>query len=197
VLLAYSYHPEFAPAHQYLARDVRFDSYPKQWDLFVASDQDGQPVTIEWQLPQVTGGSCLGVEFSVNDVTGGTAVDLSQLNYSYTNNAAVTRQFQLSAAQVVEAPPPPPLNLFSPRTGTASALLAWSGGNDPAVVGSHVYRRDPGAVEFLRLTVVPTASAKYIDSGLAPGSYTYLVTAVTATGCESIPSNEITVFVSP
>jgi hypothetical protein len=197
ILSSYFYHPEYAPADQFLARDFRFDSYPKQWDLFVASDQDGQPITLAWSLPPTSMGSCLGLTLSLTDATTGAPVDLTQPTYLYTNNAAVTRHFVLNATQVITTPPSAPLSLFSPRTGTASVLLAWSGVTDPSVVGYHVYRKDPGATEYRRVTATPTPVAKYLDTGLNPGAYSYLVTAVTSTGCESSPSNALSVTVGP
>lgn len=196
-LSAYAYHPEFTPDHQFLVRDFRFDSYPKQWDFFITSDQDGQPITLAWSLPQTSMDACSGVSLSMTDATAGTAIDLTQPPYVYTNNVAATRHVVLNATQVVETPPQSPLNLFSPRTGTSSVLMAWSGVTDPSIVGYHVYRKDPGGTDYRRVTVTPTPVAKYLDSGVAPGTYSYLVTAVTASGCESGPSNTLTVSVGP
>lgn len=193
ILSAYAYHPEYAPAYQFLARDYRSDSYPKQWDAYVSSDQDGQPITMAWSLPATTMNACLGITVSMTDVTAGTAIDLMQPTYVYTNNAGAPRQFQLTASQVVETPPLAPVNLFSPRTGTTSVLLAWTG--TAGISGYHIYRKDPGSIEYRRWTVAPAPTAKYVDSDVNPGSYSYLVTAVTATGCESGPSNELTVKV--
>ena len=197
ILSAYAYHPEYAPAYELLARDFRFDRYPQQWDFYIVSNQDGQPVTLAWSLPATSMGACLGMTLTLTDVTAGTTVDLTQPTYGYTNSAGVMRQFQLDATQVVETPPLPPLNLFSPRTGTTSVLMAWAGVNSPSVVGYHVYRKAAGETAYQRLTTTSSTVAKYLDSGLSPASYSYLVTALTATGCESGPSNELTVSVGP
>jgi hypothetical protein len=197
ILSSYFYHPEYAPADQSLARDFRFDGYPKQWDLFVASDQDGQPVTLTWNLPPTAMGSCLGLTFNLTDAATQAPVDLTQPAYLYTNSAAATRHFVLSVAEVFDTPPQAPVNLFSPRTGTTSVLLAWGGVNDPSVTGYHVYRKDPGAAEYHRLTVTPAPAAKYLDNGVNPGVNSYLVTAVTSAGCESSPSNALTVTIGP
>ncbi|MEW6325711.1 MAG: fibronectin type III domain-containing protein [Nitrospirota bacterium] len=195
ILSAYADHPDYAPGHRFLARDYRFDSYPKQWDMYVISDQDGQPVTLALTAPQTTSGACLGISLNLTDVTAGAPVDLLQPTYMYTNSAGVPRQFRLTASQVVETPPSSPANLFSPRVGTTSVLLAWTGVNGASVVGYHVYRKDPGSSEYRRRTVAPAPAGKYIDGDVNPGSYSYLVTAVTSTGCESGPSNGLAVFV--
>ncbi len=195
-MVAYFYHPEFAPDLQLLARDFRFDSYPQQWDFYVSSDQNGQPVTMALSSPYPALGSCLGMTLSLMDVTAGTPVDLTQSAYVYTNNAAVTRHFQLTATQTVETPPSAPANLFSPRTGTTSVLLAWTG-SLPANGGYYVYRKDPDTAAYHRVTTTLLSVAKYLDSGLLPGSYSYLVTTATTTGCESGPSNGVTVTVGP
>lgn len=194
-LTAYMYHPEYAADFQLLARDFRFDSYPKQWDFYVNSDQDGQPVTIAWTLPPAQTGTCLGIALALTDVTGGgAAVDLVQPSYQYTNSLGVPRHFQLTATQTVEAPPFAPSDLYSPRVGSASVLLSWTGSGG-ALAGYHVYRKDPGALEYQRRTGAPVAVVKYLDADVAPGTYSYLITAVSATGCESGPSNEFEVKV--
>jgi hypothetical protein len=195
VLSAYSYHPEFAPEHQFLANDYRYDSYPKQWTFYVMSDQDGQPVTLEWALPQAPGGSCLGISLTLTDVTAGAPVNLIQSSYQYVNAGGVPRQFQLTASQVVDTPPQAPVNLFSPRTSVSSALLFWTGSS--GVAGYHIYRQDPGSTGFRRRTDAPITATRYQDAGLTPGDYSYLVTAVSPTGCESQPSNELTTHVGP
>ena len=194
-LLAYFYHPEFATDDQQLARDIRLDSYPKQWDFYLSSDQDGQPVTLARSLPQPSMGACVGVSLSLTDVTAGGPVDLTQPSYLYTNNASTTRHFQLTATQAVQNPPAAPVNLFSPRTGTTAVLLSWRP-NSGGVTGYRVYRKDPGAAQYHQLTVTPTAVTKYLDQGLSPGSYSYEVTAVTA-DCESGPSAALAVTVGP
>ena len=194
-LVAYFYHPEFATDDQYLARDVRLDSYPKQWDFYVGSDQDGQPIALTPNLPQPSMGSCVGAALSLTDVTAGGAVDLTQPAYLYTNNASTTRHFQLTATQTTQSPPDPPFNLFSPRTGTTVVLLAWKAASG-GVTGFRVYRKDPGATQYHQLTVAPMPTAKYLDQGLSPGGYSYEVTAVTA-DCESGPSGALAVSVGP
>jgi hypothetical protein len=193
-LAAYFYHPGDT-GHEFLARDVRFSSYPKQWDLYVDSDQDGQPVMMGWSLPQTAMGACLGIALTMTDVTAGAPVDLTQAGYTYANSAGVSRRFQLTASQVVETPPQQPVNLFSPRVGASSVLLAWTGTANPAVVGYHIYRKDPGSTGYKRRTVAPAPTAKYIDTDVAPGDYFYLVTSTSATGCESNPSNALAVKV--
>jgi len=195
VLVAYFYHPGFATDQQFLARDFRADTYPQQWDVYVSSDQDGQPITLIRSLPQPSMGSCVEVALSLTDVTAGSPVDLTQAAYVYTNNAATPRQFELTATGVAVSPPEAPINLFSPRKGTTGVLLAW-GTNDVGVKGYRVYRKDPGATQYHQLTVTPATAAKYLDQGLIPGSYSYEVTAVTD-DCESGPSNALTVSIGP
>jgi hypothetical protein len=195
IVSAYAYHPEFTPKHQFLAQDIRADHYPQSWTLYLSSNQDGQPVTLNWALPAATPGDCRGVTLSLTDVTAGTTVDLLQGSYAYTNRAATPRLFTLTATSAAQSAPAAPLNLFSPRRASTSVLLAWSEVTDSAVVGYQVYRKDPGTTGYVRRTASPAPSAKYLDSDLVPGGYAYFVTAVTATGCESPPSTALTVTV--
>ena len=152
---------------------------------------------MEWMLPTTSAGTCLGMELTLTDVTAGTPVDLLQGSYQYTNSAGVPRQFQLDSIQIIETPPAPPSALFSPRTGTSSVLLAWNAVGDPAIIGSHVYRKVAGSTAYQRLTTTPTTTTKFVDNNVTAGSYSYLVTSVTAGGCESGPSNVIDITVGP
>lgn len=197
IVSAYAYHPELAADQRFLAQDIRADHYPQSWTLYVSSNQDGQPVTVNWVLPAVTPGDCRGVTLSLTDVTAGSTVDLLQGSYVYTNHAATPRRFTLTATSSVQSAPPAPLNLFSPRTGSTSVLLAWSEVPDASVVGYQVYRKDPGATGYVRRTTSPLTNVKYSDSGLVPGDYAYVVTAATAAGCESAQSNALAVAIRP
>jgi hypothetical protein len=44
---------------------------------------------------------------------------------------------------------------------------------------------------------MPAAGTKFIDTDVAPGGYSYLVTTITSTGCQSSPSNGLSVQVGP
>ena len=196
VMTAYAYHPEFATKDRFLARDIRADHYPQTWTIDIASNQDGQPVTLSWTLPPVRPGSCQDVTLSLTDASTGVTVDLLGPSYHYTNVAATPRRFTLTASQATQATPGAPPNLRSHhRIRSTASRLVWSKVNDPAVVGYHLYRKDPGATGFMRRTVSPLTSHTYLDSDLVPGDYAYYVTAVNSTGCESEPSNTIDVTI--
>jgi len=264
-LSAYFYHPS-DPGHEHLARDFRFSSYPKQWDIYVSGsgDQAGPftyvsptqfsvpgdqlalyqanrrlkvvvgagtlygtitsaafaagetavtvsldsgsldaglsavsvdaEVAMGWTLPQTAMGACLGLALTMTDVTTGLPVNLLLGSYTYLNSVSGPRHFQFTASQVVETPPQQPGNLFSPRVGTTSVLLAWTKAVG-TVAGYHVYRKAPGAAGYTRRTVAPVTTPKYIDTDAPPGTYSYLVTTTSSTGCESSPSNELVVKV--
>ncbi len=196
ILSAYFYHPEDTEQQRFLVRDFRSDRLPQQWELYINSNQEGRPVTMTWTLLPTVMGRCLGVAFSLTDVTAGSAIDVAQASYAYPNSAGTPRHFQLRAEPVSQTPPQPPLDLVSRQAGPALVELAWTGGDAPALVGYHVYRKSAGA-SAQRLTSAALPTPAYRDEGLSPGSYTYQVTAVTATGCESGPSNELAVSIGP
>jgi hypothetical protein len=197
VVAVYAYHPEYAPEHQVLARDIRADHYPQSWALVVSSNQNGQPITLGWTLPPSQPGSCLGVSLNLTDETTGATVDLLQPSYVYTNTVATPRKFTVTATQTVQSPPPAPLNFFSPHSDSTSVRLSWSGVKKSLIVGYNVYRKDPGTMSAVRRTASPIPSPTYLDNGLVPGAYVYFVTAVTATGCESPPTTTVTATVTP
>jgi len=196
VMTAYVDHPEFELKNRFLSRDIRADHYPQAWTIDVASNQDGQPVTLSWTLPPGRPGSCQGVALSLTDGSTGVTVDLLGPSYHYTNVAATPRRFTLTATQMTQTIPGSPANLRSHhRIRSTASRLVWGKVNDSVVVGYHLYRKDPGATGFLRRTVSPLASHNYLDNSLSPGDYSYYVTAVTSAGCESEPSNTIAVTI--
>jgi hypothetical protein len=81
------------------------------------------------------------------------------------------------------------------RQGNASAgpqhnvNLSWKASTSP-VLGYNVYRRGPSGL--VKLNVALVAGTTYIDSTVQPGqTYYYTTKAVSATGTESSPSNEV------
>jgi len=71
----------------------------------------------------------------------------------------------------------PPSNLIATSVGE-SINLSWTVSPDP-VVGYHVYRATTSAGPFSRLTPAPIAGHSFTDSTASPGSYTYMVRAIT------------------
>jgi len=74
-------------------------------------------------------------------------------------------------------PVQPPSNLNgSPSSG--SVALNWGGSGDSNIAGYHVYRSNSSSGPFTRLTGGTVSGTSYTDSGLAQGTYTYMVRAV-------------------
>jgi hypothetical protein len=70
-----------------------------------------------------------------------------------------------------------------------SVNLSWKPSTSP-VIGYNVYRRGPSGL--VRLNVAPVAGTTYVDSTVQPGqTYYYTTKAVSPTGTESSPSNEV------
>jgi hypothetical protein len=67
--------------------------------------------------------------------------------------------------------------------------LSWKPSTSP-VIGYNVYRRGPSGL--VKLNFVPVAGTTYVDSTVQPGqTYYYTTKAVSPTGTESSPSNEV------
>jgi len=71
----------------------------------------------------------------------------------------------------------PPSNLTATPVGV-SVNLSWSASPDSAL-GYHVYRATSASGPFSRLTDSLISQTGYSDSNVSPGSYTYMVRAVT------------------
>jgi hypothetical protein len=74
-----------------------------------------------------------------------------------------------------------------------SVNLSWKA-SASAVLGYNVYRRDRWGLS--KVNSAPVTSTSYLDNSVQPGEIYYYVTrAVSSTGIESSPSNEIRVVV--
>ncbi|MFD1715609.1 DNRLRE domain-containing protein [Amnibacterium flavum] len=88
--------------------------------------------------------------------------------------------------------PTVPANLTA-TAGTSSVNLAWSASNDTfGTTGYTVYRGSSSSFVADQSTVIAqTATTGYVDSGLAPGTYYYRVTASDAAGNVSASSSAV------
>jgi fibronectin type 3 domain-containing protein len=88
-------------------------------------------------------------------------------------------------------PPTAPTNLAA-TTSISSASLTWTASTDNVgVTNYNVYRSTvSGFTPSLANRIAQPTGTSYTDSGLAPGTYYYLVTAQDAAGNVSSPSNQ-------
>jgi hypothetical protein len=71
-----------------------------------------------------------------------------------------------------------------------SVNLSWKASTSQNVIGYNVYRR--GTSGLVKINSVPVTGTSYVDSIVQPGqTYYYVTKAVSATGTESSPSNEV------
>lgn len=84
-----------------------------------------------------------------------------------------------------------PHNLHA-RAGLDSVLLTWDPSSSVGVTGYHVYRKTVGDTDFIRLTSTPVSVLSYRDDTVVRDTtYVYYVTAVTNSGEESAPSEQV------
>lgn len=178
-------HPEYSSLHQSLWWDLRAPTLPQAWEVEVKSDRPNARITLSAPPLPTAPNACSESRWTVRDTETNQTLQLGPTAavYSYLNTPGVVRRFTVSAAASVDAPPPPPHTLWSPRQGRASVYLAWAGTNSSAA-RYHVYREtDHGPV---RLSATPITTASYVDTGVNRTlTVTYFVTAVGDSGCES------------
>jgi hypothetical protein len=188
-------HPELPQERQSLWKDIRTDQLPLSWAFEVSSNRDQRPVTLQW-VSTVGAVGCEGVHFNLTDEGNGQVIDMGvATNYTYMNDSQRKRRFLLQAEATQNAPPQNPGELWSPRYGRGGVLLTWSIPISGGDVGYRIYRRQ-GTGSFMELITAPLTENKYLDRGVAGGdTYTYKVTAVSPSGCESGTSNELAVAI--
>jgi hypothetical protein len=204
--------PALPEKAQRLMHDFRADTGEQTWTLEVTTPAaplgEAVPgsgtVTIAWEPPATSGGTCGGRTLTLVDVDGGgAAIDMTAAP-SYTLPApgpdgVHTLELVVGApGSLSEGALAPPARVFSPLQGRRGVLLVWSPAPGSAA-GYHVERTDtPGdpAAVFTRLTASPVREARYVDAdAVGKGAVGYRVVAVSGSGCESAPSE--TVVVTP
>jgi hypothetical protein len=174
--------------NQPLLWDFRDQTLPQSWTISVTTDQP-DPVTLGWTTTG-SDNACSPLTWTMEDLYSGARMNLDAAarQYQYAGPGPRTREFRITAAAAsTRSQPSSPTNLWSPRQGRASVYLAWAPSGDSTIT-YHVYREtDQGSN---RLTPSPIAATAYVDTGVdLTKPVTYSVTAVAATGCESLPSN--------
>jgi cell division septation protein DedD len=104
---------------------------------------------------------------------------------------------EISARPVDLTPPAPPQGLTAiPAPGVVS--LTWTANTEPDLLGYVLYRREPPALNPVRLTEAPVQTTTFTDRAARAGvTYVYTVTAVDRSSHrnESAPSSEVSVTV--
>jgi hypothetical protein len=102
---------------------------------------------------------------------------------------------EVPATPVDLTPPAPPRGLIAiPAPGVVS--LTWTANPEPDLLGYLVYRREPPALNPVRLTEAPVQTTTFTDRAVRSGAtYVYTVTAVDRSSHrnESAPSSEVPV----
>jgi fibronectin type 3 domain-containing protein len=84
-----------------------------------------------------------------------------------------------------------PAGLTLDSNGIASVSMHWSAVSEPDLAGYLVYRGTASGGPYTQITPSPLAGTSFIDTGLAAGTYYYVVTAKSTGAEESAWSNQI------
>ena len=93
------------------------------------------------------------------------------------------------------APPAAPASLAATASGT-TATLTWPANSALDVDGYDVYRASSADGAFAQIGTVSYQTTTYADSGLAAGTYYYVVRTLDTKGQESVPSVEASAAVN-
>jgi Abnormal spindle-like microcephaly-assoc'd, ASPM-SPD-2-Hydin len=150
----------------------------------------------------VSGISSTGTELTQTGVSAGTTIEPGQtatVNVEFAPKVAGT----LSGSVTITSNATNGTSIKVPVTGTAVAAptnstenvaLLWNASTSKGVTGYYVYRSTKSGGPYSQLNSSPTSSTSYTDSGVAAGTYFYVVAAVDS-GETSSYSNQVTVTV--
>ena len=150
-----------------------------------------------WSAPHPTVGSVktLGVEPATTEPnTSEPAVSEAPAS---TEPPASTTEPATTEPPVTSSPSPPTTDTYVPSGITlscdadgATVSCSWSGGVVPGFTKFLLLRGDGTRGRVPYMTSDPTATA-YVDTGLAPGSYSYVVVSVDANSKALVHSNPV------
>jgi len=198
-LRSYFYHPEWGRssipgATDYYWDDIRSANLPQTWDFSVEGYRTDRNITLTWDISHLAGDACSSIELSMTDMVSGQTVvmtDGTNASYSYFNASSSAYPFRVTAKEVPIAIAAP-ANLRA-NQGSGEVVLHWSA--EAAMAGYKVYRSASGGAFALvsgdSLVTDNNGDGiinfvdKTADKKSAPTTYTYAVTAINPTGCES------------
>lgn len=160
------------------------------YEVLRAADPDGPLAPIS---PVPAADTTFTDRGAANDHTYAYAVRAVRVDHATTVRGRASERVAATPRDVT--PPSAPRNLVGiPATGVVR--LRWEPNPEPDVARYVVYRAGPGGV-FSRVGSVAPPATAFIDQGVAPGTYRYVVTAedLAATPNESARSDAITVVV--
>ncbi len=113
--------------------------------------------------------------------------------YFYKVTAVDTSSNESAQSSAVSATPryTKPTGLTLDSTTDSSATMSWTAVAEPDLAGYDVWRSGVSGSGYAKLTASPISSTSYTDSGIAAGTYFYVVTAAATGGDQSPNSNEI------
>jgi hypothetical protein len=147
----------------------------------------------------ITNAAISGAGFSGDGLTWPMSV-AAGASVSFTVTFAPTAAGAVSGVVTITSTSPSSPTLIAVNgTGTAAAVhsvvLTWAASTS-TVVGYNVYRGSVSGGPYTMLNSTPNASLSYTDMAVTGGqTYFYVVTAVDASGSESIVSNEVQVLI--
>lgn len=107
-----------------------------------------------------------------------------------TYNASIT----VTASGATNTPQSIPVTLTvsaAPPTTTGSVSLTWTANSESDLAGYKVYRATASGAYGAPIASVSSSTTQYVSSGLAIGTYFFVVTAFDQSGNESSPSTEV------
>lgn len=188
------------------------DATPPAAPTGLAATAGNREVSLAWAAS--TEGDLAGYNVYRCDTVGGTYVKLnaslvataSWLDTGLVNGAA---QFYKVSAQdssgnegplslPASATPryTPPTGLVLDSTTDTSATLSWGAVTEPDLAGYDVWRGGTSGAGYAKITPAPISATTFTDTGLAAGTFYYVVTAVAAGGDVSPYSNEVSATIS-
>lgn len=148
----------------------------------------------------ISQGSVTGAGFSASGLTFPMTV-AAGASVSFTVNFAPTAAGAVSGSVTVTSNTPnSPTLIALSGTGTAavvhSVTLTWVASTSSTVVGYNVYRGSVSGGPYTMLNSTTSSGLSYTDMTVSSSqTYYYIVTAVDASGHESIGSNEVAVII--
>jgi hypothetical protein len=166
---------------------------------------DGLTATLTSTDPDVTifnGSVSLGRATTMQEVTGATRFRVRETTLQenpFVLTLTDNRGRALVSNITLRGPVKPAAPILDASTGATIVIASWQPSAEVDLAGYNVYRGPSGGGPWTRVSVDRTVRvASFRDTGLAPSTrYYYYVTALDASGNESVPSNATSINTNP
>ncbi len=191
---AYFYHPEWGTESPYFWRDIRSAEFPQIWLLTIEARPQSE-IFVQWDLKTFKQNQCKPLRIKLRDLYTGEEINiLNEIAYSFYMDGSGKRVVEIiSETANGSSNLLPPYEVSIVEAGASqNIILKWKPSPSEGIVGYNIYR-SYNEDKFVKINSMPIDGLEYKDNIKESGVYSYYLTSAGVNGCESLPSDVVSI----